>query len=48
MEPRKQKHMADETSTSEQAKTEDSSAETTDHSPDAAQVGTSDGDGESS
>ena len=40
--------MADEETTTEQTKTEESSTETTDHSPDAAQVGTSDGDGESS
>ncbi len=41
--------MADEETTTEQTKTEDdSSTETTDHSPDAAQVGTSDGDGDSS
>ena len=41
--------MADETETTTQDETvEKSSTETTDHSPDAAQVGTSDGDGESS
>ena len=40
--------MADEEATTEQTKTEDKSTATTDHSPDAAQVGTSDGDGESS
>ena len=38
--------MADEETTEEEQ--EDTDGETTDHSPEAAQVGTSDGDGESS
>ncbi len=41
--------MADEETTTTQSEdTEDTEETTTDHSPDAAQVGTSDGDGESS
>ena len=41
--------MADKEETKAQDETtEESSTEGTDHSPDAAQVGTSDGDGESS